>query len=156
MSRHLAGPPSSVCDISQLRHSNVYRLGNPPNRGVLRTRRIGWAQRGQRGAAGPELSGAFVGMAKMSCFALRNVAAMSWLANQCRAPRGLQRIRTKGDGHAPVPRSPHLLISWRLRHKRRGGTAVLTHCRAARPRTWSRRPSSRASERRACLGSWPL
>ena len=33
MSRHLAGPPSSVWDISQLQHSNVYRSGNPPNRG---------------------------------------------------------------------------------------------------------------------------
>jgi hypothetical protein len=33
VSRHLAGPPSSVWDISQLQHSNVYRSGNPPNRG---------------------------------------------------------------------------------------------------------------------------
>ena len=30
---------------------------------------------------------------------------------------GLPRIRTKGDGHAPVPRSPHLLSFWRQRHQ---------------------------------------
>jgi len=32
------------------------------------------------------------------------------------AHQGLRRIRADGDGHAPVPRSPHLLSSWRQRH----------------------------------------
>ena len=108
----VGGIPAPACETDQtdqcravlpghlprygISHSSGIRTsGNPPNLGVLRTRRIGWAQRGQRGAAGPELSGAFVGMAKTSCFAFSIVAAMSWLANQCRAPRGLQRIRTK-------------------------------------------------------------
>jgi hypothetical protein len=58
-------------EISQLRHSKVYRSGNPPNRGVLRARHIGWAQHGQRGAAGAEFSDDFFGMAKDSFLSRR-------------------------------------------------------------------------------------
>ena len=108
MSRHLAGPDSSVWDISQLRHSNVYRSDNPPNRGVLRTRRIGCAQREQRGATGTALSEPLVGMSKTSCFAPRIVRAMSRLARSILRTQGFDGSEQKGDGHTPVPRLLHL------------------------------------------------
>ena len=79
------GPPSSLWDISHLWHSNVCRSGNPPNRGVLRTR---LSQRGQRGAAGLELSQRLSRIAKASFFA-REIAAMSWLARS--------KLRAKGS-----------------------------------------------------------
>src|SRR5215831_2784398 len=40
---------SSTCHSPHASHSKVYRSGNPPNRSVLRTSRIGRAQLTQRG-----------------------------------------------------------------------------------------------------------
>ena len=106
MSRHLAGSDSSVWDISQLRHSNAYRSGNPPKRGVFRARRIGWAQRGQRGATGTVLSEPLVGMSKTSCFAPRIVGAMSWLARSILRTQGFDGSSKGGRACARPPLTP--------------------------------------------------